>query len=330
MIPLSILDLAQIPEGKDASHAFTQSVRIAQFAETAGFTRMWFAEHHNTAAVAASATSVLIALAAERTSRIRVGSGGVMLPNHAPLMVAEQFGTLAQVHPGRIDLGLGRAPGTDPMTAQALARSSSAPEAFMSNVADLVDWFGARGAANGITVGVARGTEVPLWVLGSSTFGAAMAAHLGLPFSFASHFAPNQMSEALSVYRDNFDADAPTAQIPEPKVSIGVNVMACPDPAEAEHQFTVVRNMFVALHRTGGRLPVQPPGPPADDVDELELIMADRLLSVRAVGSPQQVRDQLQQLADRTGADELITVTYAFDPEVRRRSLELVAAAWNE
>ncbi len=301
-------------------------MNAAERVDQLGYERLWFAEHHNTAAVASSATAILIGQAAARTSRIKVGSGGIMLPNHAPLNVAENFGTLAQLFPGRIELGLGRAPGTDQLTARALARSSAEPQEFMGNIIDMQAWFDG-GRANGISVGVAEGTGVPMWMLGSSTTGAAMAARLGLPYSFAAHFAPDAMSEAIRIYREHFDADSPTAQIAEPYVQVGVNVLAHETPGEAEHLFTTVQKMFTSMRRTGGRTALQPPGELDGQTSQMEVQMMEHMLRVRAIGTPDVVRAELEEIQAATGADELITVTYAFDPELRTRSLELVAEA---
>lgn len=323
---LSILDLVSVSQGQPVQAAIEASMDAAGRVDDLGYERLWFAEHHNTAAVASSATAVLIGQAAARTKRIKVGSGGIMLPNHAPLNVTENFGTLAQLFPGRIELGLGRAPGTDQLTARALARSSAEPQEFMRNIIDMQTWFDS-GQANGISVGVAEGTQVPMWMLGSSTTGAAMAARLGLPYSFAAHFAPDAMFEAIQIYRDNFDADSPTAQIREPYVQVGVNVLAHEAPGQAEHLFTTVQKMFVSMRRSGGRSALLPPGELGTQFSPVETQMIEHMLRVRAVGTPDVVRDQLEMIAAETGADELITVTYAFDPELRTRSLELVAEA---
>ena len=327
-VPLSVLDLVSVSSDQTPAQAIDAAMEAAQLVDRLGYERLWYAEHHNTASVASSATSLLVGRAAGLTERIRVGSGGVMLPNHAPLMVAENYGTLAQMFPGRIDLGLGRAPGTDQLTARALARSSAAPDDFVANVVDLMNWFDGGRDRLGIHVGVAEGTRVPIWMLGSSTAGATMAAALGLPYSFASHFAPDALFQALEVYRSNFDAEASTAQIDKPYVSVGINVMACEDEAEAHHQFTVTQNMFLAMQRTGGRTKLQPPGEPGFEVTEMARMMADKMLQVSAVGTPEQVAEVMQSVVDQTGADELITVTYAHDPAVRLRSLELTAQAW--
>ena len=325
-VPLSILDLVSVSTGQSVGAAIEASMQSVEAAERLGYRRVWFAEHHNTSAVASSATAILVGRAAARTRRILVGSGGVMLPNHAPLMVAEDYGTLGAMFPGRVELGLGRAPGTDQVTAHALARSDGSPNGFVANVTDLYDWTDTGVASSGLRAGVAAGTRIPMWILGSSTAGAQIAAHMGLPYSFASHFAPDALLTAIELYRNHFNPDAPTAQITEPRVMVGVNVMACDDDAAALHQFTTVQRMFLSLRRTGGRDTLLPPG----DVEatEGELAMMEHMLQVSAIGSPDRVVTQLEALVDLTAADELITVTYAHDPAVRARSQELVAEAW--
>lgn len=322
---LSILDLVSVSQGQTVSDAIEAAMRAAELADELGYERVWYAEHHNTAAVASSATALLIGQAAARTTRIRVGSGGIMLPNHSPLNVAENFGTLHQMYPGRIDLGLGRAPGTDQITARALARSSAEPQEFMRNIELMQTWFGA-GSVGGIEVGVAKGTNVPMWVLGSSDAGATMAGMLGLPYSFASHFSPDMLHAAIQLYKDNFNPNAPTAQIAEPYVQVGVNILAHEQPGEAERQFRTTQNMFSALRRHGGRTPLQPPTEEPDG-NALEVQMMERALRVRAVGTPDVVAARLLEIQRDTGADELIGVTYTFDPEVRLHSLRLVADA---
>src|SRR5699024_9779969 len=316
-----------ISEGATAGDAIASSVRSAQLADRLGYRRLWFAEHHNTVNLAASATSVLISHAAAATERIRVGSGGVMLPNHAPLMVAEQYGTLANMHPDRIDLGLGRPPGTDLLTAQALARSSAEPQAFAQNIYDLQGWFGEQGRAHSTPIisAVSAHTHVPIWVLGSTVNGAAIAGQLGLPFSVASHFAPDQLDQAITVYRDSFTTEAPTAQIDEPYVMAGINVMVAATDEEAAREFTTVGQMFLDL-RTGSRRKLQPPIDP--DALAARGGGSNPMLQISAVGSPATVKRQLDGFVERTGADELITATYAYDPQVRDRSLELLADAW--
>ncbi|MGD8214016.1 LLM class flavin-dependent oxidoreductase [Aestuariimicrobium sp. Y1814] len=321
---MSILDLVSISEGSTARDGIAASMSAAQLADRLGFTRLWFAEHHNTENLAASATTLLISQAASCTERIRVGAGGVMLPNHSPLMVAEQFGTLVNMHGNRIDLGLGRAPGTDRMTAQALARSSAEPQAFAQNIYDLQGWFGAEGMGRSLPIvaAVAAGTEVPIWVLGSTVNGAAIAGQLGLPFSLASHFAPDQIDDAIRIYRDNFTTDVPTAQIEQPYVMAGINVLVAETDAAAEREFTTLTQMF-ADTVSGKRRRLQPPVDPADVPGR-----DNPMLTISAVGSPQTVKRQMEEFVARTGADELITVTYAFDPAVRERSLELLAETW--
>lgn len=323
-IPLNILDLVSIPQGSTARDGIAASMAAARLADRLGYSRLWFAEHHNTENLAASATAILISQAATVTERIRVGSGGVMLPNHAPLMVAEQYGTLANIHGDRIDLGLGRAPGTDMRTAQALSRSSAEPQAFAQSIYDLQGWFGAEGKGKSVPIvsAVSAGTEVPIWVLGSTVNGASIAGQLGLPFSVASHFAPDQLDEAIKVYRSSFNADAVTAQIDRPYVMAGINVMVADSDAEAEREFTTLRQMFADI-AGGVRRKLQPP------IDPAELPGPDNsMISISAVGAPRTAVGQLAEFVERTGADELITVTYAYDPAVRERSLELLAENW--
>ncbi|AJK69244.1 LLM class flavin-dependent oxidoreductase [Corynebacterium marinum] len=326
-IPLNILDLVSISEGATAREAIAASMESARLADELGYRRLWFAEHHNTPNLASSATALLISQAASVTGRIRVGSGGVMLPNHAPLMVAEQYGTLANMHGNRIDLGLGRAPGTDRMTAQALSRSSAEPQAFAQSIYDLQGWFSDTGSAHStpIVSAASAGTQVPVWVLGSTVNGASIAGQLGLPFSLASHFAPDQIDQALEVYRETFTTEAPTAQIDEPYVMAGINVMVADTDEEAEREFTVIEQMFLDIQQGQSRK-LQPP------VDPQTLMGQDArdrsMLRIKAVGSPQTAKRKMEEFVERTGVDELITVTYAYDPAVRERSLRLLADAW--
>lgn len=323
---LSILDLVSIAEGQTTAEAIATSLEAAQAADRLGYRRVWYAEHHNTDSVAASATAVLIGRAASLTENILVGAGGVMLPNHSPLMVAETYGTLAHMFPGRIELGLGRAPGTDPLTAGVLGRSSAEPNAFANHIYDMQGWLSETGRAHSVPIAAAaaQGSNVPMWVLGSSLAGAAIAGQLGLPYSAASHFAPQQTMEAIAHYRDVFDPTAPTAQIAEPRVMVAANVLVADTDEEAEFQFTTTRRMFVSVYR-GDRGKLQPPG----DLDEsLELAMGDSMLRVRAVGAPATVAARLDELVAETDADDLITVTYTHDPAVRLRSLELLADVW--
>ena len=326
-IPLNILDLVSISEGATAREAIAASMESARLADELGYRRLWFAEHHNTPNLASSATALLISQAASVTGRIRVGSGGVMLPNHAPLMVAEQYGTLANMHGNRIDLGLGRAPGTDRMTAQALSRSSAEPQAFAQSIYDLQGWFSDTGSAHStpIVSAASAGTQVPVWVLGSTVNGASIAGQLGLPFSLASHFAPDQIDQALEVYREAFTTEAPTAQIDEPYVMAGINVMVADTDEEAEREFTVIEQMFLDIQQGQSRK-LQPP------VDPQTLMGQDArdrsMLRIKAVGSPQTAKRKMEEFVECTGVDELITVTYAYDPAVRERSLRLLADAW--
>lgn len=326
-IPLNILDLVSISAGSTARDAIRASMHSARLADKLGYRRLWFAEHHNTPNLAASSTALLISQAAEHTETIRVGSGGVMLPNHAPLMVAEQYGTLANMHGDRIDLGLGRAPGTDMMTAQALSRSSAEPQAFAQSIYDLQGWFSETGTSytSSIVSAVSAGMHVPIWVLGSTVNGASIAGQLGLPFSVASHFAPDQLDQAIQVYRDAFTTESPTAQLEEPYVMAGINVMVADTDAAAQREFTVVEQMFQDI-QTGQRRLLQPP------VDPSELSARgpaeQSMLRIKAVGTPETVHTELEAFVERTGADELITVTYAYDPAVRDRSLQLLAETW--
>lgn len=299
-------------------------MKLAKIADTLGYTRLWFAEHHNTINLASSATSILIGRAASETERIRVGSGGVMLPNHAPLMVAEQYGTLAQMYPGRIDLGLGRAPGTDQMTARALSRSSAEPQEFAQNIYEMQGWFSDRGAGQTMPIvsAVSAGTNVPIWVLGSTVNGASIAGQLGLPFSIASHFAPDQANQAIAVYRDSFTTEAPTAQIEKPYVLAGINVLVADTDEEAGREFTTILQMF-ADTAMGRRRKIQPPIDP-EQAREID----NPMLRIRAVGSPENVVRRLDEFVEETGADEIITTTYSYDPAVRKRSLKLLAENW--
>lgn len=326
-VPLNILDLVSISEGSTAREAIAASMESAKLADQLGYRRLWFAEHHNTPNLASSATALLISQAASVTEQIRLGSGGVMLPNHAPLMVAEQYGTLANIHGDRIDLGLGRAPGTDQMTAQALSRSSAEPQAFAQSIYDLQGWFGETGTANSspIVSAASAGTGVPIWVLGSTINGASIAGQLGLPFSLASHFAPDQIDEAIEVYKDSFTTEMPTAQIDKPYVMAGINVMVADTDAEAEREFTTIEQMFQDIQQGQSRKlqpPVEPGTLPGQGNPD------QSMLRIKAVGAPQTVKTQLAEFAERTGVDELITVTYAFDPAVRNRSLQLLAETW--
>jgi luciferase family oxidoreductase group 1 len=322
MIPFSILDLSPIVEGGDAGQALRNTIDLAQHAERWGYHRYWLAEHHNIPAVASAATSVVICAVASKTSRIRVGAGGIMLPNHAPLVIAEQFGTLESLFPGRIDLALGRAPGSDQVTARALRRLPSDADTFPRDVLELVTYFQAP-ASQHVRAIPGAGLTIPIWILGSSLFGAQFAAELGLPYAFASHFAPALMMDAIALYRQRF---RPSAFARQPHVMLGVNVVAAETDAEARRIFTSHQQAFVNLRRgTLSRLP-----PPNEQfVNELavhELSEVEQTLSMSMVGSAATVQSALQRFIDRTQADELIVVSQIYDHATRLRSYELTAS----
>jgi luciferase family oxidoreductase group 1 len=323
MVPLSILDLAPVVQGCDASQTLRCSLDLARHAETWGYRRIWFAEHHNMPGVASAATAVVIAHVAGGTTTIRVGAGGIMLPNHAPLMIAEQFGTLASLFPGRIDLGLGRAPGTDPRTTQALRRTLNGDvENFPRDVVELMGYLGDARADQPVTAFPGAGTHVPIWILGSSLFGARLAGALGLPFAFASHFAPAALDQALALYRSEF---RPSATWPRPYVMAGVNVFAADKDEDARLLVTSLQQAFVQLRR--GR-PTRLPPPKADFDAQLlphERAMLEEALSCTFVGGPATIRDDLQAFVDRTRADELIVGAHIFDHAARLHSYELLA-----
>jgi luciferase family oxidoreductase group 1 len=328
MVPLSILDLAPIVEGSDASAALAHSLDLAQHAEAWGYRRFWLAEHHNMDGVASSATAVLIAHVAGGTKTIRVGSGGIMLPNHAPLVIAEQFGTLATLYPGRIDLGLGRAPGTDQLTARALRRHLHGDDAdgYPHDVLELKSYLDTPPSppqpAARVRAMPGVGTQVPVWILGSSLYGAQLAAHLGLPYAFASHFAPDLLEHALEVYRATY---RPSPRWPEPHAMVGVNVVAADTDAEAARLLTSIQQRFLGMQR-GQRGPLPKP------VDSMDMLWSaherDRvmgMLAATASGGPDKVRRELQAIIDRTQADELIVAGAIHDHAARLRSYELLA-----
>ncbi|RZU44596.1 luciferase family oxidoreductase group 1 [Streptomyces sp. BK022] len=328
-VPLSILDLVPVASGTDMTTALDQSVELVRLADGLGYNRYWYAEHHNVVTFASSATALLIGRAAEHSERIRLGSGGVMLPNHSPLMVAEYYGTLAEMYGARIDLGLGRAPGTDPTTAAALRRGVAATDTFVQDVVDLHRYLSSRdGEGPEVRAVPGEGTEVPLWMLGSSLDGAAVAAYLGLPYAFASHFAPQMRHEALKLYRSRFSTEFPTAEIPRPYAMVGVNVLVAPTDEEAHYLFTTAQQMAAGIY-TGRRGPLRPP------VRDLETVIGpevarfvDDFQQVRAVGSPKTVVDELEALVADLDADELIITTYTHDAAHRARSFSLLAEAW--
>jgi len=328
-VPLNVLDLVSVSEGKTIRDAIDASMETAQLVDRLGYKRIWFAEHHNTSHLAAIATPLLINRAASMTNDIRVGSGGIMLPNHAPLRVAEEFGTLAQMFPGRIDLGLGRAPGTDGKTAQLLTRSGADPQDFANSIYDLTGWFSDEGESEripGVTSGVGTGTKVPMWVLGSSVNGASIAGQLGLPFSLATHFMPEDFEKKLEIYRESFQTTAPTAILDEPYTMAGINVIVAPTDEEAEKIWTTTQRMFSGI-RTGKRRPLQPPIEP-EELNPQERAIAGSALHIKAVGSPETVRKQLETFTEESGVDELIVVTYTHDLQDKLRSMQLLADLW--
>lgn len=327
--PLSILDLAPITDGGDAARALRNSLDLAQHAEGWGYRRYWVAEHHNMDGVASSATAVLVGYIAGATKTIRVGSGGVMLPNHAPLVIAEQFGTLATLYPGRIDLGIGRAPGTDRLTMRALRRhlaASDEEEGFPRDVQELQAYLGDGGPDQPVRAIPGIGTRVPVWLLGSSLYSAQLAAYLGLPFAFASHFAPDMLLQALQVYRSTY---RPSAEWPRPHAMVGVNVIAAESDDEAAWLFTSLQQRFLGMQR-GQRGPLPRPIDPAlleSMWTAQEKHGVQRMLAATAVGSPHSVRRQLDAIVEQTAADELIVAGAIHDHAARLRSYELLAAA---
>ncbi len=329
MIALSVLDLAPIVEGGDAADALHRTLDLAQHAETWGYQRYWLAEHHNMDGLACSATAVLIGHIAGGTRTIRVGSGGIMLPNHAPLVVAEQFGTLATLYPGRIDLGLGRAPGTDQPTMRALRRTLAGADEdrFPQDVLELQAYLAPPQPGQVVRAIPGMGTEVPIWLLGSSLYSAQLAAHLGMPFAFASHFAPDYLMQALEIYRATW---RPSARWPKPHAMVAVNVVAAPTDAEAAFHFTSIQQRFLGMRR-GVRGPLPPPVPTMQGLwSDTERQGVERMLVASAVGGPETVRRQLQQIVDATGADELIVAGAMFAHEARLRSYEILAGVGAE
>lgn len=322
MIPISILDLAPVTEGGSAAQSFCNTVALAQTAERLGYQRYWLAEHHNMPAIASAATAVLIGHVAGRTARIRVGAGGIMLPNHAPLQVAEQFGTLATLYPGRIDLGLGRAPGTDQATAHALRRYFRGADDYPQNVVELLEFLQPARPDQRVRAIPGEGSDVAPWILGSSPFSAHLAAQLGLPYSFASHFAPAAMDQALADYRRDF---RPSKHLDTPRAMLGVNVVAAGSDAEARRLFTTQQQMFVNLRRgEAGRVP-----PPVDNIEDYwsptEKHGVEQALSCSVVGAADSVRAGIQAFIDRHQPDELIVTANIFDQDARVRSFEIVS-----
>lgn len=323
MIPFSVLDLSPILAGSNAAQSFRNSLDLARHVERWGYRRYWLAEHHNMPGIASAATSVVIGHVAAGTSTIRVGAGGVMLPNHSPLLIAEQFGTLESLFPGRIDLGLGRAPGSDQLTARALRRNlASDPEEFPQDVIELMGYFSPAEPGQAVRAIPGEGLNVPIWILGSSLFGAQVAAALGLPFAFASHFAPAQLMQAIDIYRSSF---RPSQQLQAPYVMLGFQVFAAQTDEEARVLASSVQQAFVNL-RSGRPSQLQPPNPQYEQqIGAAERALLAQILACSAIGSPATVRAALQAFIQRTGADELMITSQIYDHAARLRSYEIAA-----
>ncbi len=320
MIPFSVLDLSPVTAGGDAAGALRNTLSLAQHAERWGYKRYWLAEHHNMPGIASAATAVVIGHVAGGTSTIRVGAGGIMLPNHSPLVIAEQFGTLASLFPGRIDLGLGRAPGTDPVTTRALRRLDA--DTFPQDVLELMAYFRNPQPGQMVQAVPGAGLDVPIWILGSSLFGAQLAAALGLPYAFASHFAPAQMMDAVEIYRRSF---RPSEQLERPYVMLGINVFAADTEEEARRLMTSVQQAWVQLRR-GRPIPLPPPVEGYESrLTEPERATLEQALSCSVIGSPEMVRQGLEAFVKRTGADELMVVAQIYDHAARLRSYEIAA-----
>jgi luciferase family oxidoreductase group 1 len=324
MTAISILDLARVTEGTDARTALDNARDVAAHAENWGYTRFWLAEHHNMPGIASAATSLVIQHVAAGTKKIRVGAGGIMLPNHAPIVVAEQFGTLARLFPGRIDLGLGRAPGTDQIAMRALRRGLTDPDDFPRDILEIQAYFAPAEPGQRLQAVPAAGVDVPLWILGSSNYGAQLAAQLGLPYAFASHFAPDYLMVALAFYRQGFE---PSEQLSAPYAMVGVNIIAADTDAEARRFATTQQMSFTNIFR-GARGLSQPP---IDDIETYwtpeEKAQAGRMLARSIVGSKDTVRAGIAALVEETKADELIIVSDVYDHAARLRSFELIAEA---
>ncbi|MCB8819879.1 LLM class flavin-dependent oxidoreductase [Microvirga rosea] len=322
MPPISVLDLAPVPEGSSPSDALRNTLDLAQHAERWGYRRYWLAEHHNMVGIASAATSIVIAHVAGGTRTIRVGAGGIMLPNHAPMIIAEQFGTLESLFPGRIDLGVGRAPGTDQLTLRALRRDPTSADTFPQDVLELQALLGPLQDGQAVQAVPGTDTNVPIWILGSSLFGAQLAAMLGLPYAFASHFAPNALMQALHVYRERFQ---PSKQLDKPYAMVGLNVIAAETDEEARYLFTSPQQQFTNLFR-GARGKLRPP---IDDIESYwtpaEKAQAMNMLSCSVVGSAATVRRGLEDFVAQTGADELIVASAIYDHRKRLRSYEILA-----
>jgi len=323
MVPLSVLDLSPVPEGSSAGQALRNSADLARHAEALGYARYWMAEHHNMPGIASAATAVALEHVASATGSIRIGAGGIMLPNHAPLLIAEQFGTLAALHPGRIDLGLGRAPGTDQIAAHAMRRNLAADEnQFPRDVVELMDYFRPTVPGQRLQAVPGAGEEVEVWILGSSTFGAQLAAILGLPYAFASHFAPGMMQQAVALYRERF---RPSERLAKPHVMLGVNVFAAETDAEARRLFSSLQQAFLNLRRgRPGKLPA-----PVDDmesrIDPYGRAMLEDALACSVIGGPETVLAGLEAFVASTGPDELMVTAQIFNHDARKRSFGILA-----
>lgn len=321
-IPVSVLNLAPIREGQDAKEAINSMVDLAQATEKMGYTRYWVAEHHNTPTMVSSATAILIKHILEHTDHIKVGSGGIMLPNHSPLVVAEQFGTMATIYPNRVDLGLGRAPGTDMMTASALRRSDKdSVYTFPHDVQSLLTYFGSEEEQSYVKAYPGVGTNIPIYILGSSTDSAVLAAKLGLPYVFASHFAPRYMEEAIAIYRDRFQ---PSKYLKTPHMTVCLNVIATDSDEEAQFELTTMQQFFLNVVRGTKNLL----SPPVESMDELwspsEKAMAMSMSSMALLGSKESIKEQLTGFQEKYNVDELMAVSYIFDPAKQKRSYELL------
>ncbi|WP_138470964.1 LLM class flavin-dependent oxidoreductase [Poseidonocella sp. HB161398] len=326
MLPYSLLDLSPIPEGATPADALANTLDLARHAEALGYTRYWLAEHHNSTGIASAATAVVIGQVAAHTKTIRVGAGGIMLPNHSPLVIAEQFGTLETLFPGRIDLGLGRAPGTDQLTARALRRGQDRSDQFPNDVVELIGYLGEPDPGQKIVAVPGAGTQVPVWMLGSSLFGAQLAAHLGLPYAFASHFAPDALEDAVQVYRSSFRAGA----IRRPHFMLAVNIFAAETDEEGARLRSSMQQGFINLRRgRAGPLPR-----PVDDLatvaTEPEIRMANHQLRVSVVGSKATVKERLRGLIEILGPDEIILTGHIHDHAARKRSFEIGAEVMRE
>lgn len=321
-IPVSVLDLGSLRKGESTKDAIDSMVNLAQATEIMGYKRFWIAEHHNTASLISSATSILIKHILEHTEKIRVGAGGIMLPNHAPLVVAEQFGTMANIYPNRLDLGLGRAPGTDMLTASALRRSHNEDSvySFPKDIEELLQYFGSEKDQGHVKANVAINTNVPLYVLGSSPNSAYLAAELGLPYLFASHFAPRYMEEAISIYRKEFK---PSVYLDSPHMTVCLNVIAAESDEEAKRELTTLQQFFLNVVR-GGQEPLLPP---VDNMDELwssqEKAAVSSMTSVTFLGNKDSIRKQLTNFQEKYNVDEIMAVTYIFDQDKQKRSYEI-------